>query len=46
LKSALCQYIAIAQLLGEHGQDLELWCDYKDDEVNFFRFFNKFPEVL
>ena len=26
LKSTLSQYIAIAALLGQHGEELELWC--------------------
>ena len=32
LKSKLTQYIAVAALLGEHGDELELWCDDKEDE--------------
>lgn len=45
LKSALAQYVAIAALLGEHGDDLELWCDKREDEANFFLFFKENPEV-
>ena len=34
LKSTLSQYIAIAALLGQHGEELELWCSNREDEAN------------
>lgn len=46
LKSKLSQYIAVGALLGEHGDDLELWCDHKDDEVKFVNYLMHNPEVL
>lgn len=46
LKSALAQYIAVAALLGDHGEELELWCTDKDDEKKFFKMFNEHPEML
>ena len=46
LKSYLSQYIAIGALLSEHGDELELWCDSKDDENNFREFFAECPEVI
>ena len=46
LKSYLSRYIAIAALLGEHGDELELWCDDTNEEQYFFKFFNNHPEVL
>jgi len=46
LKSALSKYIAIGALLGAHGDELELFCDNKDDEKLFFSFFRKYPDVL
>ena len=46
LKSALTQYIAIAKLLGEHGEELELWCSDKDDESKFFEMFAENPEMV
>ena len=46
LKSALSKYIAIGALLGAHGDELELFCDDKDDEKLFFSFFRKYPDVL
>jgi hypothetical protein len=45
LKSNFSQYIAMGALLGNHGDDLELWCDDKEDEARFLNFFNKHPEV-
>lgn len=46
LKSALTQYVAVAALVGEHGEDLELWCTDKDDEKKFLKMFNEHPEML
>ena len=46
LKSTMSQYIAIAALLKEHGSELELFCDNKEDEKLFFGFFMSHPDVL
>ena len=46
LKSTLARYVAIAQLLSEHGDELELFCDDKQDELLFFEFFEDHPETL
>lgn len=46
LKSQICQYVAIAGLLGEYGDTFELFCDRKEDEQYFFAFFKEYPEVL
>lgn len=46
LKSELSKYLAIAALLGDRGQELELWCASKEDENNFRKFFIDNPEVL
>ena len=46
LKSVLTQYVAVAALLGDHGEELELWCTDKDDENKFFKMFNEHPEML
>lgn len=46
LKSKLSQYLAIAELLGECGDEMELFCGFKDDEVYFREFFREYPEVL
>ena len=45
MKSALSQYIALGALLGQHGDELELFCDSKQDEGLFIEFFVKHPEV-
>ena len=46
LKSALTQYVAVTALLGDHGEELELWCTDKDDEKKFLKMFNEHPEML
>lgn len=46
LKSKLSQYIAIGALLSNHGEDLELFCEDRDDNINFFKFFKDYPEVI
>lgn len=45
LKSRFSQYIAIGALLGTEGDYLELFCDKKEDEGYFFKFFAEHPEV-
>ena len=44
LKSKLAQYVAIGALVGEHGDELELWCSEKEDEAKFLRMFEEHPE--
>lgn len=46
LKSILTQYIAIGALLGNRGDELELFCSNKEDEQEFFKFFYEKPEIL
>ena len=45
LKSLLTQYVAIGALLGDKGDELELFCDKKEDEALFLKFFYEHPEV-
>ncbi len=45
MKSTLSQYIAVGALLGEKGDELELFCDYKEDELKFISFLTEHPEV-
>ena len=45
LKSSFTRYIALGALLSEDGDNLELFCALKEDEVNFFDYFHQFPEV-
>lgn len=46
LKSELTKYVAIGALLGQHGDELELFCECKEDEALFLQFFNKFQGEL
>ena len=46
LKSALSKYVALGALLSAHGDELELFCDSRNDEQLFFEFFERNPGVL
>ena len=46
LKSTLSQGVVIAALLGNHGDEPELWCSSKEDEQYFFYFFNHNLEMI
>lgn len=46
LKSLLTQYVAIGALLGEKGDELELFCSLPEDEAMFIKFFREHPETL
>lgn len=46
LKSLYCKYIAIDRLLEDKGDELELYCQFKEDERFFFDFFNAYPDAL
>ena len=39
LKSTLSRYVAIAAMIGEHAEELELFCVNKADEPLFYEFF-------
>ena len=45
LKSLFSRYIAIGQLLSEHGDELELFCQLSEDEQKFYKYFNEHPGV-
>ena len=45
LKSKLSQYIAIAALLGQHGDELELSCSDREDEGKFMQFLMENPSI-
>lgn len=45
LKSAFSQYIAMGALLGTKGDELELWCENKEDEANFLGFLSEHPDT-
>ena len=42
----ILSYLAFGKLLDEHGDELELFCQFKDDEGHFLKFFRDYPEVL
>ena len=46
LNSVLSHYIAMTMLLTQHGDMLELFCQYPEDEAKFFRYFKKYPDVV
>ena len=46
LKSKLSQYVAIAALIGENSEDLELWCTDKEDEYKMLKFLDEHSEIL
>ena len=45
LNSQLSQYVAIGQRLGDHGQELELWCENRKDEWVMINFLWENPEI-
>ena len=46
MKSALSQYVAIAKILGEYGDEMELFTDDKRDEALFIKLFSEHPEFI
>ncbi len=46
LKSAMSQYVAMGALLGQKGDELELWCEEKEDEAKFMKFLQEHPETI
>lgn len=45
LKSMFSGYVAMAALLTEHGEDLELFCQLPEDRSKFYQFFTNHPNV-
>lgn len=46
LKSTLSRYVAIAALIQDHGNELELFCSLPSDEGLFYKFFDKHPDTI
>lgn len=46
LKSKMSRYIAMGALLGNHGDELEIFCEKKEDESKFLKFFYEHENVL
>lgn len=45
LTSEFSKYVAMAALLSDRGDQLELFCQKSEDEARFFKFFKQHPEV-
>ena len=45
LKSVFSQYIAMAALLTEKSEELELFCQLPEDRQKFYKYFSEYPEV-
>lgn len=45
LNSEFSRYVAMAALLADKGEQLELFCQLDEDKSRFFKFFNNHPEV-
>lgn len=45
LKSKFSQYIALGELLGKNGDELELFCQSSRDEARFYEYFRDYPGV-
>lgn len=45
LNSEFSKYVAMAALLTDKGEQLELFCQMPEDEAKFFKFFKQHPEV-
>ncbi len=46
LKSKFSRYIAMGALLSEHGDELELYCEFKEDEPKLLRFLSDHRHVI
>lgn len=46
LKSMMSRYVAMGALLGEHGDELEIYCAHKEDEAKFLNFLYEHEDVL
>ena len=46
LKSKLSQYLGVAALLSEHGDELELVCSNREDEPKLIRFLTSHASIL
>jgi hypothetical protein len=46
MKSLLSRHAAIGKLLDDHGDELELFCQLRDDENRFLKYFHEHPSVF
>lgn len=45
LNSEFSRYIAMAALLEDKGEQLELFCQLAEDRTKFYKYFREHPEV-
>lgn len=45
LKSLFSNYLALAALLSDHGDEMELYCQNPGDESRFYKYFDEHPGV-
>ena len=45
LKSKFSQYVALGALLGNNGDELELFCQLPEDRARFYQYFHEYPDV-
>ena len=46
LKSSLSRYVAIADLIRDKGEMLELYCSLPEDEAKFMYLFSEHPNIV
>lgn len=46
LKSLFSRRIAMGELLSERGDELELFCQFTEDEQLFYKYFDEHPGVI
>lgn len=45
LNSEFSRYVAMAALLEDKGEQLELFCQRREDKEKFYKYFREHPEV-
>ena len=45
LKSKLSQYVAVGMLLRDHGRDMDLFCEFAEDEAKFWLLLSDHPDM-
>mgnify|MGYP004600057231 FL=1 len=45
LKSKLSQYVAVGMLLSDHGRDMDLFCEFAEDEAKFWLLLSDHPDM-
>lgn len=45
LKSKLSQYVAVGMLVGERGYDMDLYCEFPEDDAKFYLLVSDHPSM-